>query len=114
MRVISVDANNDIYRAADGNLAIATGLTAVLQACAQAVKVMTLEMVLSYDQGMPNFQAVWSGKPNVAQFEAAARSRLLAVPNVLEVTEFTAVVSGGVLRYSASIKSIYGESVLNG
>ena len=114
MRVFSVDSNNDLSLAGDGNLAVADGLTATLQVCEQVAKAQLSEMVLAVDEGMPNFQTVWGGAPNLAQFEAYLSARLQAVEGVQRVTDVTASASGGTLRYTAIIQTVYGEGTING
>lgn len=111
---LAVNENNDIYLDANGNLALATGIDAVLILCARAAKAQLGEMVLNTDQGMPNFQTIWNGSPNVAQFEAALRRTLLQVVDVLGVTGIDVALTNNVLRYTATIITAYGEGVING
>ena len=42
-------------------------------------------MVFNVNQGIPYFQTVWIGVPNIQQFKAALRAAFLTVPNVVEV-----------------------------
>lgn len=114
MRVFTVDKNNDLTLAADGNLALSADLQAVLYTCEQVAKAQLNEMVLSVDQGMPNFQTIWVGAPNIPQFQAYLAARLQAVTGVQRVTSIEASASGGTLRYTAVIQTIYGEGVING
>ena len=113
-RVFTVDKNNDLVLATDGNLSISSDLEAVMQACEHAAKAQLTEMVLSTDTGVPNFQTIWQGSPNLIQFEAGLRRQLLAVTGVIEVQELTTAVVDDVVRYSATIRTIYGEGALNG
>lgn len=113
-RTLAVDANNDIYLGPGGRLAVVTGLDAVLLLCAHAAKTLLGEMVLAIDQGLPYFQALWSGAPNIPVFEAAYRQRILAVQDVTGIVEVTFTVQGSVLSYAATISTIYGTGVVNG
>lgn len=113
-RVFTVDANNDLILAGDGNLSISSDLEAVLQACEHAAKAQLTEMVLAVDQGVPNFQTLWNGAPNVLQFESYLRRQLLAVPGVLDVASLTSSVANNILSYTATIQTIYGEGAING
>lgn len=113
-RVFTVDSNNDLVLATNGNLSISSGLQAVMQACEQAAKAQLGEMILAVDEGMPNFDVVWNGAPNIPQFEAYLIARLNSVEGVTEVSEVSASASAGVLTYTATIKTIYGDGVLNG
>lgn len=114
MLALSVDANNDLYLLADGNLALARDLAACIQACAQAVKAQAGEMIYAIDQGVPNFRTIWNGAPNLLQFEAAVRRALLAVPGVTSVAALTSRLDGERVVYSATIQTIYGVGSLNG
>lgn len=114
MRMIAANTNNDLYLNADGNIAVVTGLQAVIQACAQAAKAQLGEMVLAIDQGIPNFQTVWQNTANVAQFEAYLRRTLEQVQDVTEVQQLEVTVQNNVLSYVATIKTIYGEGTVNG
>lgn len=114
MQMLAVDPDNDIYVTPAGGMAINAGLAACMQACAHAVKAQFGEMIHAADQGIPTFATVWSGSPNLLQFEAAIRATLLAVDGVLEVTAFSASIREGLVPYSATIRTIYGEGLLNG
>lgn len=113
-QTFATNALNDIYIGADGNLAIAMGEQAVLQACATAAKAQLGEMVLAINNGIPNFQTVWVGAPNLAIFQSYLRRTLQNVEGVIEVTELTTSVDGGVLSYTATIRTIYGLAAING
>jgi len=113
-KVFSVNSNNDIYIDPDGNLAIATGQEALLQACASAAKAQFREMVLAFDQGVANFQTIWTDATNIAQFEFYVRKAIKSVEGVLEIVELTAVAQNNVVSYTATIRTIYGEAALNG
>jgi len=110
----STNPNNDIFISPDGQLSISSDLSAVLQACQQAAQAQLGEMVLSIDQGVPNFQTIWRDAANVAQFEAYVRRALQSVTNVLEVSEFNSKVSDNKISYSATILTTFGRAQLNG
>lgn len=113
-RTLAVNANNDLFLGADGNLALVTALEAVLQTCEHVAKAQLGEMVLATSAGIPNFQTVWVGVPNLSQFDAALLAALQSVPDVTRVTALTTSVSGGVLSYTATIQTIYGTGDING
>ncbi len=114
MKNIAVNERNDIYIKDDGVLAINSGLAAVMQTCSNAAKAQLGEMILQTNRGVPNFQTVWNGAPNVAQFRAYLLRTLLSVQDVIEIRELTIDVTGGILNYQATIVTIYGTGVLNG
>lgn len=114
MRVIAVDSNNDLYIGADGSLAMATALEAVLQAAQQAAQTQLGEMMFAVDQGVPNFAAVWNGAANVSQFDAYLRRAILSVEHVTGISDLSITVAGNKLSYTATIETDYGPGVLNG
>lgn len=114
MKTFGVDANNDLFIGPDGNLAIVVDLQAVLENCEHAAKTIYNEMVLAQGQGLPYFEAVWIGVPNIPLFEATLRAALAAVDGVVAVNSLATSVDGGVLTYTAEIATIYGDGALNG
>jgi hypothetical protein len=113
-RSFGVDENNDIFIAPDGRLSVVVDLQSILETCAHAVKAQLGEMVLAVDQGVPNFQTIWNGAPNVVQFESYVRRALLSVDGVLEVTELDTDATTSVLKYTATIRTTFGEGTING
>lgn len=112
-RVFTVDENNDLIIASNGNLSISTDVAAIMQACAHAAKAQLTEMVLAVDQGMPNFQTIWNGSPNTIQFEAYLRRQLLAVEGVIDIVSIDTTVSDNILSYTAVIQTVFGQGTIN-
>jgi hypothetical protein len=108
-KTIATDSNNDMFIDTSGSVAMYTDVNAVLQSCEHAVKTMRGELVLQGDIGMPNFQLIWNGAPNIPQALSAARTALMAVPDVIGISELSAFVQNNVLYYNATIETIYGE-----
>lgn len=113
-KTFSSNIANDLFIGPDGNLSIYTGVAAVLQLCEHAVKAQLGEMVLDQQRGMPNFQTVWNGTPNVAQFESYLRATILSVEGVTDITALAIDATTDAVRYTATIKTIYGEAKFNG
>lgn len=114
MQMLAVDADNDLYLDPTGSLVCSSELAACMQACAHTAKAQMGEMIYAADQGIPNFDVIWNGAPNLLQFEACMRSALLAVEHVLEVRAFSVDIRDGEVVYSATIHTEYGEGSLNG
>lgn len=110
----AVNQNNDIYIGPDGNLVLISGINAILQACEQAAKTQLGEMVLETNQGIPNFQTVWVGTPNLQQWEAALRLALQNVPGVIGIKSIAFSTQNGVLSYNAVIETDEGIGAING
>jgi len=113
MKTIRTGTNNDLYISA-GKIAIGTELTALIDVCEKVVQTMLGELVFQGDEGIPNFELIWNGAPNVAQAEASIRNALMGVDGVLDVPELIAFVQNNTFVYSATIKSIYGTGAIGG
>lgn len=113
-QTFSVNSSNDLFLGIDGNISISYNIQAVLENCAHVVKVRLGEVALNTDQGIPYFEVVWNGVPNLIQFESAVRDALLQVEGVVEVVSFRTSIVDDALTYLAVIRTIYGEGTING
>ena len=113
-KTLGTNAANDLYLGAGGNLVLLSGLPAVLAACASVARSQLREMVLTQQAGIPNFQTVWTGAPNLAIWKQYLRKQIENVSGVIEVASLTASVSKGVLSYTATIRTEFGEGSING
>lgn len=107
-------AFNDIYLDGDNNISVSFDLQAVLQACAQAAQTLLGEVFLNVNEGIPYFQTLWVGTPNVQQFNAALRAAFLNVPNVVEVISLMTSQVNNNLTYTAVIQTTFGSSGIQG
>ena len=105
----AVDTDNDLFLNGAGNIAIATGLQAVLENCAHAMKTVLGECVLDIERGIPDFQTVWYSRAKLPQFNFAAVLALRAVAGVVAVKSFNSGYVDDRLVYQATIITIYGE-----
>tara|TARA_R110000851_G_scaffold100026_5_gene215463 strand:- start:2569 stop:2922 length:354 start_codon:yes stop_codon:yes gene_type:complete len=113
-RVFAENENNDLYLGSDNTFAIKSDLEATLQLARSAVEVQTGEALFNIQKGIPTDKVVWSGTPNLQQFEFHARKQIRSASGVIGVDDFYAEMVGDVLTYQAVIKTIYGQGVLNG
>lgn len=109
---IGVNDDNDIFINSSGNLDMQTGIIATLQACAQISKAQLREMIYAQQEGIPNFETLWVGVPNLAQWEAAVRSNILEVEGVINILNFTTSLANNVLSYTIEILTVYGSGLL--
>lgn len=108
-------AFNDLYLDDDNNISVSFDIQAVLEGCAQAAQTLLGELVLNTTAGIPYFQTLWVGVPNVQQFNAALRNAFLGVPNVVEVVSLiTTPQINNVLTYSAVIRTTFGSTGFTG
>lgn len=105
---------NDIYLDAQGNIAMSFDLQAVLEECAQVAKTLLGELVFNTDLGIPFFETVWDGVPNIPQYTASLRSSILSVNGVIEIVSLLTTVESDTLNYTAVIRTIYGTGAISG
>ena len=111
---LAVDSKNDLYVDAGGNIGIVRDIVACMQSAQQAAQTQLGEMQYHVDRGLPNFQVIWNGHPNVAQFEAALRREVLKVTDVLDIPELSTRLAGDRVVYAITIRTTFGTAVLNG
>lgn len=114
MITISTDQDNDLVLGSDGNLSIVSALEAVTQTAAHYAQTLLNEMIQDYDRGVPFFIVAFGPNVSIPQFEAAMKARILQAPNVTGIRSFETTQDGDVLRYTASIETIYGSAKING
>ena len=96
-KTFATNESNDIYLGTNSNLMIASGIDAVLGACRTSVQARLGEMTLQTGLGVPYFQTVFNGNPNIPQIEAAIISVLQAVEGVEKITNLSVVISQGIM-----------------
>lgn len=122
---LATNTKNDLYLDGRGNIATTadsdsipgnknTGPFATLQICEHAAKTLLGEMIYNANEGIPNFQTIWNGSPNIPQWELALRTTLLNVPGVVDVPTLTTNIVNNVLSYQAVIQTVYGIGAING
>ena len=114
MRTLNVNENNDLLLNELGNLTFKTDIDAVLLTARQYASTLLGEMIHAADSGIPYFGVAFGSSPNIAQFEAGLRRRLLQCPGVIRIDELTAQQVGDVLGYTAKITTEFGQGTVNG
>jgi hypothetical protein len=109
----AVNENNDLFLDSIGNIALARDLQSVLQQSEQAVKTLLGECVYDVNRGLPFFQVLWRGNPNITQFVSYLRQAILDVDGVIEVVSITTDKEDNVFSYTAEIRTIYGTGVIS-
>ncbi len=111
---LGLNENNDIYLGSDGNLVVLSGVEAVAGMCETISKAQLGEMVLTTTQGIPNFQTVWNGVPNLGVWQSYLRNALQNVAGVREVRDLTVSVANNTLSYTATIATESGTTTISG
>ena len=114
MRTFALDENNDMMLDRQGNLAITEGIKATAQTSRNFASTRTGEAIHAIDVGVPFFMTAFDHFPNLAQFEAALRRRLLQVGTVTAVTALDVQYADGSIKYTATLATTDGQVTING
>jgi predicted hotdog family 3-hydroxylacyl-ACP dehydratase len=114
LMTFATNENNDLYLDAQGNIAMVFGIEAAMQVCKNAVQAQLGEMIYNTDQGIPNFQNIWTGVINEQQWEVAIANTLEAVTDVTNVVSIDVTIANNTISYTAVILTTYGQGTLNG
>lgn len=113
MITLGTDANNDLIVTAAGNVAVFSGLAALAADCRSAMQAQQGEMPFAADRGIPTIATAYNSlRP--ALFEAAARVALKRIDGVIDVISFDVERSGNKALYNATIRTVYGETTIDG
>jgi len=112
--IFAENEKNDLFIGPDNKISTLEDVDAASQTTKSAVEVQQGEALYNVDTGIPTDEVVWSGSPNLQQFDFYARRAILSKDDVTEVTSFDAEIQEGKLVYQAQIETIYGSGVFNG
>ncbi len=114
MRTFQLTPDNDFMLDKTGNIAMASGIEATAQTSRNFAATRSSEMIHSADQGLPFFMTSFDRFPNLAQFEAALRRRLMQVETVQAVTALDVQYTDGAVNYTATLQTDDGAVTING
>ena len=114
MRALAENEKRDLFLGANKRLGVVLDFEVVAQRCKSAVEAQLSEMIFAVDTGVPTFSTIWSGNPNLQQFEFYVRKAIRQVENVIEVLTFEAEIVGNTTEYRATISTTYGEGIVSG
>jgi len=114
MDTLKLDKNGDLALCENKNLAILKDLEALIQTCENYAKALTYEMIFNLKSGIPYFQTAFNERVNIPLFKHSLKNRLLEVKGVIEVLDLKVIIKEELLSYRATIKTIYGNGVING
>ena len=111
----SRDANSDLFLDSKNDISISSDLESCLQTCESVALSIKGEDIYNAEKGLPNFELIWNGVPNIPQYRAALISSIEKVENVIEVTNSSFVVNNNELIYNIEIKTTFGSGeITNG
>lgn len=114
MKTIQTSDTQDIFLDGNGNIALSEDILAVENICENAVLTLKGELRLDTLAGIPYFDIVFGAHPNLELFKKYIIETLEKVEGVLSARDFNVDFGDGILKYSVTIETKYGEAVLNG
>ena len=114
MRTFLLDKENDFTLDKTGNIAMVSDIHATAQTSRNFAAARSGEMIHNADQGIPFFMTSFDRFPNLAQFEAALRRRLMQVETVQAVTALDVQYVDGAVSYTATLQTDDGALTING
>lgn len=114
MKTFATNGNFDIYLGPDGNLAMVSGVQALLETCGHVSRTRLAELPYAQSRGIPFFDIALGAAPDTGLYDLYLRKALLTVPDVIGVGAIDMTVNGGELHYTAEINTIYGTEKASG
>ena len=114
MRLFAESSTNDFVIGSDQQLLVLDGLEAVAQKTRSAVEAQKGEMIFAVERGIDYDKALWSGTPDLQQWQFYFNREVLAIEEVDSITSLDATVENNTLNYTALIQSTEGEVEVSG
>ena len=103
MNTLALSPEWDLYADSSGNIAMLTGISAILQDVATAVRLFLAELWYDTTQGVPYFYKILGEAPPVSLMKAAFNGAALQVPGVLTSKCFLSALIDRVLTGQVQI-----------
>lgn len=97
----------------DGSMRLSSGVVAVAMTARHYAQTMLGEMIHKTKSGIPFWPTVFD-RVSEAQFVAGLRLRIMELPEVTELRDLSVVINDGMLQYTVTLVTIYGQEVLEG
>jgi hypothetical protein len=111
---IAIDPDDyDLFLDGNSNLAMVSGVDAIAQNTATAMRALKNEMQYAMQDGMPMFATAFNTYNPIA-FEAAARKVIGKVDGVTGITSFAVTRVKNQLVYAANVTTIFGTTTVQG
>lgn len=114
MKTLATNGNFDIHLDSTGNLAVVTGLQAVIQTCEHVARTKLTELPYAQSRGIPFFDIALGSDPDVSLYDLYLRKVYMTVPGVTGVGSINFWRDGDSLNYSAEIRTTYGTEKASG
>tara|TARA_R110000868_G_scaffold124114_3_gene328314 strand:+ start:270 stop:620 length:351 start_codon:yes stop_codon:yes gene_type:complete len=107
------DDNRDLFLNSRNDISMNSDLDACLQTCESVAMLLRGEDIYNISEGLPNFELVWDGVPNIPQYRAALISAIEKVNDVIKVSNYDFIVNNNELIYNIEIETNFGNGVIS-
>ena len=114
MITISTNSDNDLYIDASGNLAISEDIYALSNVIKNKALTTYGEPQYNQQSGIPYFETIFTDTPSIDLYQAKLIDDIENTEHTQRVRSFDYTESNGVLNYTVTIQSDFGEIILNG
>ena len=104
--------NND-FLIDSGSMRLSSGVVAVALVARHYAQTILGEMIHKTKNGIPFWPSVFD-RVSEEQFSAALRLRIMELDAVTEVRDLSVTANNGMLQYTLTLVTIYGQEVLEG
>ena len=109
----AIDDNNGFLIVED-QAVLLEGKEAIAVNCTTEAQTLLGENPYFQENGMPNFETVWQGSPNIPAFESALRDILVSIIGVFNANNFSYTLENNILDYSIDIQTLVGTTTITG
>jgi hypothetical protein len=110
----ATNEDNDIFVDGSNSIVLKSDENAVAQSSVQAVRAKRNEMPFASEDGIPYFETIFIGNPDIAQIDFYYIQEIQKVPNVVRVLSLTSEIKDNVYEYRAEIETVFGNTFIEG
>ena len=114
MKTLSTNENNDLYIDSSGNLAVSNDIYALSNVIKNKALTTLGEPQYNIQNGIPYFETIFTDTPSIDLYQAKLIKDIENTENTERVKSFDYTENNGILNYTATIQSTYGDITLNG
>lgn len=105
--------NNNGFLVEENQLVLLEDKEAIAVNATTSVQTLLGEEPFLQDVGMPNFETVWEGSPNIPDFERSLRDTLSQVNGISLVGNFIYSLNNNELEYSIDVLTTFGITTVS-
>jgi len=115
MKAFKTDENNDLFLDGTHNIAMCEDINAVVQVSENVVRCQLGELQFDVNRGIPYMETIFcNGMADVPIWKSYMIKALEKTDGVSSVSSFDVEIDGDVLKYTATIETIYGTAQITG